>query len=123
MKFQLPRPPCSRCPDDGPGSSEHQQANRIELPRARVRLRLALCTGLALILLQLPRPVGTPGAGALNPTDWAAAPVAVNWGSGPSPGNTFPSQNPSVSRGGALAPVAVNWGSSPARPPTVTPRG
>jgi hypothetical protein len=116
----LPAPPRSGHRDQYLSFSETRRAERIQRGRGLVPPRLVLRAGLALILLQLACPAYGPAAGALVRTDQAAPPVAVNWGSGPSPGNTFPSQNPSVSRGGALAPVAVNWGSSPARAATVT---
>jgi hypothetical protein len=103
MKLQLPTPPSSRCPDDGPGSSEHRQAGRIESPRGLVQLRLARRAALALVLLQLGCPVGAPAVADRTLANLAMAPVAVNWGSGPS-------QDP------ALPTVAVNWGSEPARP-------
>jgi hypothetical protein len=103
MKLQLPKPPTSRCPDGCPGSSDHQQADRIESPSGPVRLRLVLRAALALMLLQVACQAGALTTGPRPPTDPVVAPVAVNWGSGPS-------QDP------ALPTVAVNWGSEPARP-------
>ena len=80
MKLQLPTPPSSRCPDEGPGSSDHQPAGTIESPGGPVRLWLVLRAGLALIVLQLACPVGAPAAADRKPANLAVAPVAVNWG-------------------------------------------
>jgi hypothetical protein len=116
MKLQLPTPPSSRCPDDGPGSSEHRQAGRIESPRGLVQLRLARRAALALVLLQLGCPVGAPAVADRTLANLAMAPVAVNWGSGPSQDPALPGPHPAAGPRGALPTVAVNWGSEPARP-------